>query len=131
MIVSRVQILAVIISLLVILLVVHLIRRKQLRVEYSIVWLFGSSLLIFFSVWKDFLDIVADFLGIFYAPALLLLIMILVGTLGFLHFSVKMSMQAEYNKKMTQRVALLQQRVEELSNMKSPGAGGLSESEPK
>ncbi len=131
MIVSRVQILAVIISLLVILLVVHLIRRKQLRVEYSIVWLFGSSLLIFFSVWRDFLDIVADFLGIFYAPALLLLIMILVGTLGFLHFSVKMSMQAEYNKKMTQRVALLQQRVEELSNMKSPGAGGLSESEPK
>jgi len=121
----------VIISLLVILLVVHLIRRKQLRVEYSIVWLFGSSLLIFFSVWKDFLDIVADFLGIFYAPALLLLIMILVGTLGFLHFSVKMSMQAEYNKKMTQRVALLQQRVEELSNTKSPGAGGLSESEPK
>ena len=131
MIVSRVQILAVIISLLVILLVVHLIRRKQLRVEYSIVWLFGSSLLIFFSVWRDFLDIVADFLGIHYAPAFLLLIMILIGTLGFLHFSVKMSMQAEYNKKMTQRVALLQQRVEELSNMKSPGAGGLSESEPK
>ena len=131
MIVSRVQILAVIISLLVILLVVHLIRRKQLRVEYSIVWLFGSSLLIFFSVWRDFLDIVADFLGIFYAPALLLLIMILVGTLGFLHFSVKMSMQAEYNKKMTQRVALLQQRVEELSNTKSPGAGSISESEPK
>lgn len=131
MIVSRVQILAVIISLLVILLVVHLIRRKQLRVEYSIVWLFGSSLLIFFSVWRDFLDIVADFLGIFYAPALLLLIMILVGTLGFLHFSVKMSMQAEYNKKMTQRVALLQHRVEELSKMKPPGAGSLSESEPK
>ena len=131
MIISRVQILAVIISLLVILLVVHLIRRKQLRVEYSIVWLFGSSLLIFFSVWRDFLDIVADFLGIFYAPALLLLIAILVGTLGFLHFSVKMSMQAEYNKKMTQRVALLQQRVEELSNTKSPGAGSISESEPK
>lgn len=131
MIVSRIQILAVIISLMVILLVVHLIRRKQLRVEYSIVWLFGSSLLIFFSVWRDFLDIVADFLGIYYAPAFLLLIMILVGTLGFLHFSVKMSMQAEYNKKMTQRVALLQQRVEELSNTKSPGAGSINESEPK
>jgi len=130
MIVSRVQILAVTISLLIILLVVHLIRRKQLRVEYSIVWLFGSSLLIFFSVWRDFLDIVADFLGIFYAPALLLLIAILVGTLGFLHFSVKMSKQAEYNKKMTQRVALLQHRVEELSNMELPEMGSRSESEP-
>lgn len=129
MIVSRVQILAVIISLLVILLVVHLIRRKQLRVEYSIVWLFGSSLLIFFSVWRDFLDIVADFLGIFYAPALLLLIAILVGTLGFLHFSVKMSKQAEYNKKMTQKVALLQHRIEELSNLELPGMGSISESE--
>jgi len=131
MIVSRVQILAVTISLLIILLVVHLIRRKQLRVEYSIVWLFGSSLLIFFSVWRDFLDIVADFLGIFYAPALLLLIAILVGTLGFLHFSVKMSKQAEYNKKMVQKVALLQHRVEELSNMKLPEMGSISESEPK
>ena len=131
MIVSRVQILAVTISLLIILLVVHLIRRKQLRVEYSIVWLFGSSLLIFFSVWRHFLDIVADFLGIFYAPALLLLIAILVGTLGFLHFSVKMSKQAEYNKKMTQKVALLQHRVEVLSNTELPGMGSMSESEPK
>lgn len=131
MIVSRVQILAVTISLLIILLVIHLIRRKQLRVEYSIVWLFGSSLLIFFSVWRDFLDIVADFLGIFYAPALLLLIAILVGTLGFLHFSVKMSKQAEYNKKMVQKVALLQHRVEELSNMKLPEMGSISDSEPK
>lgn len=131
MIVSRVQILAVTISLLIILLVIHLIRRKQLRVEYSIVWLFGSSLLIFFSVWRDFLDIVADFLGIFYAPALLLLIVILVGTLGFLHFSVKMSKQAEYNKKMAQKVALLQHRVEELSNMELPEMGSRSESEPK
>lgn len=130
MIVSRVQILAVTISLLIILLVVHLIRHKQLRVEYSIVWLFGSSLLIFFSVWRDFLDIVADFLGIFYAPALLLLIAILVGTLGFLHFSVKMSKQAEYNKKMAQEVALLQHRVEELSNMELPKMGSRSESEP-
>ena len=129
MIVDRVQILAVTISLLIILLVVHLIRRKQLRVEYSIVWLFGSSLLIFFSVWRDFLDIVADFLGIFYAPALLLLIVILVGTLGFLHFSVKMSKQAEYNKKMAQKVALLQHRVEELSNMELPEMGSRSESE--
>ena len=131
MIVSRVQMLAVTISLLIILLVVHLIRRKQLRVEYSIVWLFGSSLLIFFSVWRHFLDIVADFLGIFYAPALLLLIAILVGTLGFLHFSVKMSKQAEYNKKMTQKVALLQHRVEVLSNTELPGMGSMSESEPK
>jgi len=131
MIVSRVQILAVTISLLVILLVVNLIRRKQLRVEYSIVWLFGSSLLIFFSVWRDFLDIVANFLGIYYAPALLLLITILVGTLGFLHFSVKMSKQAEYNKKMTQKVALLQHRVEELSNLVPPGIGSIRESEPK
>lgn len=129
MIVDRVQILAVTISLLIILLVVHLIRHKQLRVEYSIVWLFGSSLLIFFSVWRDFLDIVADFLGIFYAPALLLLIVILVGTLGFLHFSVKMSKQAEYNKKMAQKVALLQHRVEELSNMELPEMGSRSESE--
>ena len=128
---SRIQILAVVISLLVILLVVYLIRRKQLRVEYSIVWLFGSSLLIFVSIWRDFLDIVADFLGVLYAPALLLLITILVGTLGFLHFSVKMSSQAEFNKKMTQRVALLQHRIEELSNMELPGKGSKSESAQK
>ncbi len=113
---SRIHVIAVAGSLLVVLLVIQLIRRKQLRIEYSIVWLLGSAIMILLAVWRDLIDIVAHAIGIYYAPAVLLLLTVFFGTLGFLHVSVKLSRQAEYNKKLTQEVALLRQRLELLDN---------------
>ena len=112
---SRIQIIAVTASVLVVLLVVHLIRRKQLRFEYSVVWLLGSAVLILFALWRDLLDIIAGFLGIYYAPIVLLLITIFVAMLGFLHFSVAMSRQVEDNKRLVQEIALLRHRLEQMS----------------
>ena len=122
---SRIQIIAVTASVMVVLMVIHLIRRKQLRMEYSVVWLLGSVVLILFSLWRDLLDIIADFIGVYYSPAILLLVAIFVAALGFLHFSVAMSKQAEDNKRLVQEVALLRRRLELLSE------SGDSDSEEK
>lgn len=111
----RIQILAITVSLLVMILVVSLIRRRRLREEYSLVWLVGSLVLLLFSVWRDLLDIIAGFVGVHYAPAVLLLVAILFGGMGFLHFSVVISTQAEQNKNMAQELALLKVKVERLT----------------
>ncbi len=121
---SRIQILAVTASVLVILMVIHLIRHKRLRVEYSIVWLFGCAMLFLFSIWRGLLDILAGYLGVYYAPAVLLLIAIFFAALGFLHFSVAMSRQAECSKQLVQEVALLKLRLESLSRPDKPHEAG-------
>lgn len=118
---TRIQILAITASILVILLIIHLIRRRKLREEYSIMWLVGSCVLIVFSVWRRLLDIIAEFVGVYYAPAILLLVGIFFGVLIFLHFTVVISKQADENKIMAQEIALLKARIDELSGKGKTG----------
>jgi hypothetical protein len=112
---TRIQILAIAVSLMVILLVVWLIRGRKLREEYSIVWLLGSLVLLVFSIWRGLLDIIARLVGVYYAPAVLLLVTIFFGALAFLHFSVVISSQAEQQKNMAQEIALLKEKVRRLT----------------
>lgn len=116
---TRVQILSIVASILVIGLIIHLIRQRKLREEYSIIWLAGSVVLIIFSVWRGLLDIIAQFVGVYYAPAILLLIGIFFAALGFLHFTVVISKQADQNKTMAQEIALLKARIDELTGKKT------------
>lgn len=113
--VTRIQILSIVGSILVIILIIHLIRQRKLHEEYSIMWLVGSFVLIIFSVWRRLLDIIAEFVGVYYAPAILLLVGIFFGVLIFLHFTVVISRQADENKIMAQEIALLEARIDELA----------------
>jgi hypothetical protein len=113
--VTRIQILSIVASILVIILIVYLIRRRKLREEYSIMWLVGSFALIVFSVWRSLLDIIADFVGVYYAPAILLLVGIFFGVLIFLHLTVVISKLADNNKTMAQEIAFLKARMDELT----------------
>jgi hypothetical protein len=113
--VARIQILSIVASVLVIILIVYLIRRKKLREEYSLMWLGGSLVLIVFSIWRRLLEIIAGLVGVYYAPVVLLLVGIFFGVLIFLHLTVVISKQADQNKIMAQEIALLKGRVDELT----------------
>ena len=116
---SRIHILAVVASVFVIVLILSLIRRRKLREEYSMVWLLGSVVLLLFAVWRDLLDLIAEAVGVYYAPAILLLIGILFGGLIYLHFTVVISRQADQTKNMAQEIALLKERIERLTAKRS------------
>jgi hypothetical protein len=116
----RIQVLAITASLFVIIWIITLVRQRKLREEYSMVWLAGSLVLIVFSVWRNLLDIIADFVGVYYAPAILLLVAIFFGGLGFLHFSVVISKQAEQIKTMAQDIAMLRNRLEVTATERRP-----------
>jgi hypothetical protein len=113
--IARIQILSIVASVLVIILIVYLIRRKKLREEYSLMWLGGSLVLIVFSIWRRLLEIIAGLVGVYYAPVVLLLVGIFFGVLIFLHLTVVISKQADQNKIMAQEIALLKGRVDELT----------------
>jgi len=110
---DKIQIYSIVGSLLFLLFIFRLIKRRKLKEEYSILWLFVVSILLMFSVFRRVLEIFADLVGIFYAPTALLLFL-LIGVVAILiHYSVIISKLSEQNKILTQEVALLKLKISE------------------
>jgi hypothetical protein len=92
---DRLQVLAVSISVVLLLGVLELVRRKKLTEEYSFVWILCALALLALSVARRALDRVALELGIFYPPAALLLVVILFVFVASVLFSVLRSRQRQ------------------------------------
>ncbi|UCC44842.1 MAG: DUF2304 domain-containing protein [Candidatus Zixiibacteriota bacterium] len=112
----RIQILAITASVFFILLVLSLIRKRKLREEYALIWFVGGALLILFALWRNLLDMLADLVGVFYAPTILLLVGLFVGAISLLHFSVVISRHSDENKSLAQELALLKERLRQLED---------------
>ncbi len=117
----RIQIFAVIGSLIIVFSVFQLIRKRKLMERYSLLWFASSLVLIVFSFWRDLLEKFAELLGVEYAPSVLIIVIIFCGFLLSLHFSVVISKLSEQNKVLAQELALLRARLEEMQ--KGPAVG--------
>lgn len=91
--------------------VFRLIIKRKLRAEYSIVWIVCSIVLMFFSIWREGLEVLARIMGVYYAPALLFLIANFSIIIFLVHLSVVNSKQHEQIKKLAQEVALLKNKM--------------------
>jgi hypothetical protein len=121
----RVQIIAIVGSLLVMLIVFELIRRRRLREEYAFLWFGASIVLIAVSVWRESLEILAHWTGVAYPPSVLLLGMIVLGFFLTLHYSMSLSRLADQNKRLAQEVALLRDELEGLRSLATVDPAGL------
>ncbi len=111
---NRIQFIAILISLAIALIIFQLIRKKKLLEQYSLLWFFSSIVLLIFSLWRDLLDKMAGMLGIYYAPSVLLVIVIFCGFLLFLDFSLVISRLTNQSKDLAQEVAILKNKLENL-----------------
>ena len=109
---SRVTILAVGASMALLLYILEMVRRRKLREEYSILWLFGSVVILVLSIKKDWLEWASQAAGIFYPPSFLFLVGVLFVVLVLIHFSIAISRLHQMNKKMAQELALLKGSLE-------------------
>ena len=87
-----------------------MVRRRKLREEYSILWLFGSVIILVLSLKQDWLVGIAHAAGIAYPPSFLFLVGILFILLILIHFSIAISKLHMMNKKMAQEIALMKKR---------------------
>jgi hypothetical protein len=94
--------------------VLELVRRRKLREEYSLLWLFTAFVMIVISVWRDLLHGLSDFFGIAYPPNLLFLVAALLTFLILLYYSVVITRLTHENKIIAQEVALLRYEIESL-----------------
>ena len=123
---TRIQLIAIVGTLGMLLTVLELVRRRRLLERYAVLWLFSAAILVVLAVWRDLLETIAGHLG-FEVPANALF----VAALGFvvvllLHFSLAVSRLAEQSKVMAQRLALLQRRLAETEAERDGGPPPLT-----
>jgi len=115
----RARIFVALLGVAVLVYVVNLVRTRKLKEEYAILWLFAAVVLVIAPLIADWLDALAWLIGVEYAPALIFMLAIIVFLFIFFQFSVSISRFSEQIKVLTQDIALLRRRVEELEARES------------
>lgn len=101
------QRIAVVATILFLVLVIELVRRRRLVERYALLWILAAIVLVVLSVWNGGLRAIADLLGIISPPnALFLLGLATVFGLA-LNYSVAISRLSEETKILAQEVARL------------------------
>ena len=110
-------------SLLALILVINLVRTRKLKEEFAILWLFTGFSLVLIPVFVDVIDFISFALGIEYPPALLFLVALLGMAFILFQFSVSISRYSDEIKVLTQELALLRHRIQELERQQQSGHG--------
>lgn len=118
------QIIAVILSVILLLFVLELVRKGMLKERYSILWIASTFVLLLLSLWKGLLDKISTMVGIFYAPSFLFLIAFIFLLLIVLHFSIVISIMRDKNKRLAQEMGLLKLELENMKTKKSEDKKG-------
>ena len=111
---SPVQIVAVVVSGALLLVVLDLVRRRKLTEEYSFIWIVCAAALLVLSLHRETLHLVARWLGVFYPPAVLLLVLIVFVFVACLYFSVVISRQRQQIERLIEDVAIVAAQQREL-----------------
>ncbi|MBI1798817.1 MAG: DUF2304 domain-containing protein [Candidatus Eisenbacteria bacterium] len=110
----RTQLFVVAVGIAMLLFILNLVRRKQLREQYSLLWILSAVVLVLSAVFIRSVDRLAHVVGIYYPPAFLFLIAILMVLILQFHFSTVISNLREQNKSLTQDLGILSAEVREL-----------------
>jgi hypothetical protein len=112
---TRVQIVAILGALALLLTVLEMVRRRRLLERYALLWLFSALVILGLAIWRGALERVASAVGIYSPPNALFFIALAFILLLLLHFSAAVSRLADQSKVLAQRHAILEQRVHELA----------------
>jgi hypothetical protein len=111
---DRVQVVSLAVSVLLLLVVFELVRRRKLTEEYSFLWILCALALVLLSIRRQILDATARWLGVYYPPAVLLMVLILMVFVASLCFSVIVSRQRQQIERLIEETAILAAEIREL-----------------
>ena len=101
-------------SVLLVLVVLELIRKRRLRERYALLWLATGVVLLVLSLGRDGLNTIAGWLGVTgYPPAVLFAVATLFILLVLLDYSTVISKLADQNTILAQRLALLEEKLKD------------------
>jgi len=116
---NAVNLFAIIGSIILLLIILELTRRRYLRERYALIWIVTGSLFLLLSIRFDILRFLSKPIGFSIPSNALFFFGILFLLLIVLGLSVITSRLAEKNRLLTQEVVLLKKRVEDLEKQSS------------
>lgn len=105
----RQKIFAILISVVLMIIIVELVRRKKLREELSWMWLLTGFVIIVLSIWDSLLIKVANFMGIKAPVSAIFFFAIVFIFSTILNFSIKISGLTNHVKNLAQEIAILKE----------------------
>jgi hypothetical protein len=118
------HVLVLALSLFSVLFILRLVRRRQLRAKYSLLWLSAGVVLVALAASPQLLDRVSVALGIYYGPTTFFLAAIVLLFLIAIHFSWELSRLEERSRVLAEVVAVLRAELAEASRGDSLGSDG-------
>ena len=112
-----VSIAAAIASLVLLIAVLELVRRRRLREKYALLWILTAIVLLVLSVWRGAVTSIATTLGVSYGPTVLFAVGALFVLVVLLHYSTVISALTDRTVTLAQRVSILEQRIEHLERV--------------
>ncbi len=109
---SRMQVVAILGAVALLLIVLEMVRRRRLMERYALLWMLSAVVILGLAVWQDALNVLARQLGIISAPNALFFVAIGFILLLLLHFSAAMSRLSDQSKVLAQRQAILEERLQ-------------------
>jgi hypothetical protein len=92
--------------------IVRLVRGRQLKAKYSLLWLSVGGVLVVFAAVPGLLDWSARKLGIYYQPTLFILLALLLLLLVIMHFSYELTRMEDRVRTLAEEAALVRRRLQ-------------------
>ena len=108
---TKVQVVALIVTLGILLMVLELVRRRRLAERYALLWMGVSIALLVLAIWRNGLDVIADLMGVEQPANAIFILAIGAGFVLLLHFSVATTRLSEETKILAQESARLEQEL--------------------
>ena len=118
--IDRIQVVALIVSVVLLIVVLELVRRRKLTEEYSFLWILSSLLLLALAVRREILHAVARWLGVYYPPIVLVMLLIVMVFVASLCFSVIVSRQRQQIERLIEETAILSAELRDLRDQQPP-----------
>ena len=103
----RTRVFVLLAGIFILLFILNLVRKKQLREQYALLWILTSVVLCLSAVFIGGVEKLSTLVGIYYPPAFLFLVAILMILVLQFHFSTVISNLREQNKALIQDVGIL------------------------
>ena len=114
-----VSIAAAIASLVLLIAVLELVRRRRLREKYALLWILTAIVLLVLSVWRGAVTSIATTLGVSYGPTVLFAVGALFVLVVLLHYSTVISALTDRTVVLSQQLAILEERLRRLETDQS------------
>jgi hypothetical protein len=121
---NKLQIVAVLGALALLLVVLEMVRRRRLMERYALLWMLSATVILALAVWQDALNVLAEALGVASPPNALFFIAVAFILLLLLHFSAAMSRLTDQSKVLAQRQAILEERLRSIEAERAKGPLG-------